>query len=430
MRILLTATAATDQRLDGITVFTRSLAEHLTARGQHACALFVPDLHHHGKATLDDLTIDGQRVFRAALPEPHTPDEALDLPGCTDLFRKAVAEFRTDVIHFNAIELLSAGMVEAAAEQGIPTVLTLHDFYLVCPAARLLELGGRPCPGPERGKRCGACLAATGHLTGRYRGPWRWLARRWDVKVRRRYAGAFRRRFERLKTVVGRVGAVVCPSQYLGDRIVGEGMLAACELIPNGSDIEALPAREGGGPPALGMLAHHSQAKGTELLVEALRLVPGLAVRVSVHGTGDAKYLRDVRRLARDDGRISFEGPFAPSDVPGILAGLDAVVVPSVFPETYSLVAHDAVAAGRPCIVPSDSGATESIADERHGFHFTRGSGASLAEALKKLVEDPQTPGRLRDNILADRPVITRAAAVEQHLALYGRLLAGGKENT
>ena len=202
-------------------------------------------------------------------------------------------------------------------------------------------------------------------------------------------------------------------------------MLTHYELIPNGSDLEPLPPREGGGPLVIGMLAHHSEAKGTHLLIEALAAARRLPLRVRIHGTGEPGYLAAVRERASADERISFEGPFAPSNVANILAGLDLLVVPSIYPENCPLVVQDAMAAGRPCIVPSDSGATESIVDGRHGFHFARGSAGSLAEALEKLSENRHTPARLRENILSDRPVISRVDVAGRYLALYNELTAG-----
>ncbi len=423
MRVLLTATAATDQRLDGLTIFAESLATHLSREG-HTCALFVSDLEQHPvRAELTTTEVNGLSVFRAALPEPRSPEEALDVPGAADLFRQVLADFTPDIIHLHALELLAAGMIEAAADAAIPTVMTLHDFYLICPAVRLLRLGGVPCPGPDGGDRCGSCPAATGHLTGRYRGPLRWLARRWDVAVRRRFADAYRARFSRVAEAVKRLGAVVAPSEYLAGRTADAGMLGSCEVIPNGSDVEPLPPRNGGGPPVIGMLAHHSAAKGTHLLVDALARMRAVPLRVVIHGGGEPKYLAAVRKQARPDDRIAFEGPFTPADVRSILAGLDAVVLPSIYPENCPLVVQDALAAGRPCVVPSEGGAADVVADGRNGLHFASGDAAALADALTKLTSEPDRIVSFRENLLAEEPVIARAEAARRYLALYQRLL-------
>ncbi len=426
MRVLLTSTAAVDQRLDGLTVFTGSLARHLRKVGVEECALFVSDLERHPRtAQLSETRVNDLRVFRAALPEPCSVEEALDAPGCDDLFRGALESFRPDVLHLGNLELLSAGMIEVAAAAGIPAVMTLHDFYLICPAVRLLEAGSAElCPGPEGGRRCGGCLAATGHLTGRYRGPWRPLARRWDVKVRRRWAAAFRARFERLRGLVRKLAAVVSPSRYVAELVAREGMVDSCEVIPNGSELGLLPPRPlADGGLVLGMLVHHTTAKGTRLLVEAFKRVGRTDLRLELWGSGDPAYLAGVRRLIGSDQRAALRGSFAQSDLPRILAGLDVLVLSSIFPEPLSLAVQDALAAGRPAIVPNGSGAAETVSGGKYGLVFERGSLSSLSAALRRIAEHEELLDCLRANILADRPVLPRSEVARRCIELYRRIL-------
>jgi len=230
-----------------------------------------------------------------------------------------------------------------------------------------------------------------------------------------------------MASLMAKVSAVVSPSRYLGDLVVREGMLREYEHIPYGSELEAIPRREGGGPLALGMLAQHAPAKGTHLLLEAARSVPGLDLRLAIFGAGDAAYLRRIRRMASADRRVTVEGPFAPGDVPRILGGIDALAVPSLWPENSPLVIQDALAAGRPCVVPSDSGAAEPVARERYGLCFARGNAASLAAALTRLVGEPGLMDRLRRNIAEDRPVPGRQAVAERYLAVYRKALDRGR---
>ncbi len=428
MRVLLTATAAVDQRIDGITVFTHSLAEHLAGSGAADVALFVSDLERHpAKAALEESEVEGLRMYRAALPAPRTPGEALDLPGCAGIFDRVLEAHRPDVVHFGNLELLSAEMIEAADREGIPSVMTLHDFYLICPAVRMLDFGDRrPCPGPDGGRRCGGCLAATGHLTGRYRGLRRWLLRRWDVRVRRRWRAAYRERFERTRDVVRKLSAVACPSRFVGEKIAAAGMIDEYEVIPNGSEVGVLdPRPREGSRLVLGMLVHHAESKGSHLLVEAFRRVAADDVRLELWGSWDPKYRERVSRMAAGDGRIGFKGPFAQGQLPEILAGLDVLVLPSLFPETLSIAVQDALAAGRPCVVPSNTGASESVQDGRHGLHFEQGDCDSLAAAIRKLVENPRLVEALRAGVLADRPVLSRAEVAGRYASLYAAVASG-----
>jgi glycosyltransferase involved in cell wall biosynthesis len=425
MRVLLTATAGVDQRLDGLTVFSDSLARHLAEKDNTEVALLVSDIQRHPvQPQLQEIEIGGLRVFRMALPAPDSVKESLTPSGFSPLFRETLQAFQADVIHFNNLELLSAEMIAIAEELGLAAVLTLHDFFLICPAVRLVELNGSICPGPKQGQRCGSCLAATGHLAGRYKSPWRWLARRWDVKVRHVFRKAFPGRFEKLHELVNKLNAIVTPSNYVGELMKNAGMLNEYLVIPDGSEISLLPATVPEKAPVLVMLAHHSRTKGTHLLVEALQTLPDLKVRVGIHGNGAQKYLKRLKRICRQDSRIEFMGGFLPTDVEKILTECDAVVVPSIFPETYSISAHDALAAGRPSIVPSDCGAEEVVAGEKYGLCFERGSVKSLAKSLAKLLGDRALLADISNKIRKDRPLVTRNEVTDKYLALYNDVVA------
>lgn len=423
MRVLLTSTAGVDQRLDGVTVFTHSLAGHLGAVGAEEVAVFCSDLARHPAAgELAETSVEGVRVFRAALPEARSVAEALDAPGCEQLFAGAMEEFRPDVVHLGNLELLSSKIVDTARGKGVQVVLTAHDCYLMCPAVRMLEFGSTAiCPGPDEGRRCGSCLAATGHLTGRYRGPWRALRRVWDVKVRGVWREAFRRRFARLKAAVGQIDAVVCPSRYLGEAMAGAGMLEEWECIPNGSEMRMLPERPTRGEVVFGVLAHQTRAKGGMLALEAMKRLPGTGAHLEIHGDGDRRCLASMRVRAESDRRVSLEGPYRPADLPRVLRGIDVVVVPSLFPENCPLVVQDALAAGRPCIVPAGSGAAEAVKGTVHGLHYRRGDAESLSVAMGRLVADRSMLDSMRTALEEQRPVPSRSEVAGRYLEVYRR---------
>jgi glycosyltransferase involved in cell wall biosynthesis len=425
MRVLLTATAAVDQRLDGVTVFTNSLAGHLAASGLAEVALLVSDLSRGpAQEELAEVQVEGRKVFRLALREPATPEEAVDNGRCEELFSRILEAYRPDVVHFGNLELLSAGMVEVAQGAGIPTLMTLHDFYLICPAVRLMGLGSTElCPGPELGGRCGRCLAATGHLSGRYRGPWRWLQRYWDVKLCGRWKRAYRARFERFQEVIPRFDALVCPSQFMGEIMKRNQMLSNYQVIPNGSELSLLPPRANRAQIVFGMLAHHTRAKGTALALEAMKRLPGRGIHLEIHGDGDPRYLTPLRMRAQGDPRISFEGPYGPGDRERILKGLDVLIVPSLFPENGPLVVQDALATGRPCVVPAATGAAEAVRGMVHGLHFRRGDVDSLATALSRIAADPGMIARMHAAIRDDRPILPRADVANRYLEAYHRVL-------
>src|SRR5512140_1924054 len=71
----------------------------------------------------------------------------------------AIDDFAPDIAHIHHLTCLSTTVPAALAARGIPSVMTLHDHWLICHRGQLLDCDGRVCDGPgERG--CGRCIGA------------------------------------------------------------------------------------------------------------------------------------------------------------------------------------------------------------------------------------------------------------------------------
>ncbi len=127
--------------------------------------------------------------------------------------------------------------------------------------------------------------------------------------------------------------------------------------------------------------------KGVHLLVEALH---GIAARAVIVGFGD--YRRRLEELAPH--HTLFTGPLEHRHLVNLVPLADVVVVPSIFPEAFGMVAAEAAAAGVPPLVARHSGLAEIAAGleqaypERHRSlaAFTSGDSIELAEKLHDLL--------------------------------------------
>jgi glycosyltransferase involved in cell wall biosynthesis len=127
--------------------------------------------------------------------------------------------------------------------------------------------------------------------------------------------------------------------------------------------------------------------KGVHVLLEALRRVDARAIIV---GFGD--YRRELERIAPP--RTLFTGPLGHRHLVHLLPLADAVVVPSIFPEAFGMVAAEAAAAGCPPIVARHSGLEEVAVgleeayppDLRRLASFEPGDSVDLAGKLHDLL--------------------------------------------
>ena len=135
--------------------------------------------------------------------------------------------------------------------------------------------------------------------------------------------------------------------------------------------------------------------KGVHVLLEALRDTGARAVIV---GFGD---YRELLEAQAPEGTL-FTGALEHRHLVHLLPLCDAVVVPSVFPEAFGMVAAEAAAAGVPPVVADHSGLAEVAAgiaaeyppERAHLTAFPNGDADELRARLRELLALPEAERR------------------------------------
>lgn len=78
--------------------------------------------------------------------------------GLYELFSNLLKAFQIDVLHVHHMKSLSFDVVYAAHELNIPVILTMHDYYYVCPNVKLINAEETYCIGYKDADVCAACL--------------------------------------------------------------------------------------------------------------------------------------------------------------------------------------------------------------------------------------------------------------------------------
>jgi glycosyltransferase involved in cell wall biosynthesis len=161
-------------------------------------------------------------------------------------------------------------------------------------------------------------------------------------------------------------------------------------------------------PPHVLFVGRLSEEKGVPELAEAAKGLPLVVV-------GDGP-LRD-----RVPGTVGF---VPPAELPGYFDRAAVVVCPSRR-EGYGVVARQAMAHGRPVVATAVGGLAEAIVDGESGVLVPPGDIATLGEALRSLLADPELRARLgaaaRDRV---RERYSRDVAVAATLAAYEAALS------
>lgn len=112
-------------------------------------------------------------------------------------------------------------------------------------------------------------------------------------------------------------------------------------------------------------------------------------------------------------------------DLPGLFTALDAVAVPS-WNEAFSLVAAEAMAAGRPVIASRVGGLVEVVEDELSGILVPVRDPDALAKAILRLAADPALAEMLGARARESARRFARGPGIDAIVEVYRRALARG----
>jgi glycosyltransferase involved in cell wall biosynthesis len=256
--------------------------------------------------------------------------------------------------------------LQAARDAGARTVLTLHQYRLVCAVGTCLDPSGHDCTRCHgRDTRPGVRLNCRGG--------------RADAVV---YAAALARWSGRL---VESADALTTPSaftlarlQELGAPLRGRPVhVIANPVAPVPPELRARPAT---GTYAI-CSARLAPDKGVDVAIRACA-AEGFPLVVTGHGPDEG----ELRSLAASLGAdVRFAGRVPDAELARLRAGAALAIVPSRFAETFGLSAAEAMAAGLP-VAASRVGALTDLLPQAD---LTRmGDAAALAAAARRLWGD------------------------------------------
>lgn len=191
--------------------------------------------------------------------------------------------------------------------------------------------------------------------------------------------------------------------------------LALLAPIPNGVDVDALAGRHAKRNFAL-MLGRICPEKGVHLALDAAKragiplLIAGEVYAYEAH----RRYFEEEVR-PRLDRQRRFIGPVGLARKRRLLNGARCLLVPSLAPETSSLVAREAAAAGTPVIAFPNGALAETVEHARTGFLVQDVDGMASAIRDVGLLDPAACRSVARQRFCAD-------TMITAYLDLYARL--------
>ena len=329
---------------------------------------------------------DGRR-FAPPAPDPETVGH----------LRRVLDTERPDVVHGH--NWLAHAYLPLRRRRPSAFVESLHDYSLVCANKRLVR-GDEPCSGPGPGK----CVACAARQYGVLTGPPVALLTRAGCHAQRRAVDRFLPVSEEVAARCG-LARMGVPFEVVPNFLL-DGPEAAAHEDPA---LDGLPDGE-----FLLYVGDLTNDKGVGALLEAHAAMHGRPPLVLIGRTVDPALSR-----ARED--VTVLGPVAHAAVLAAWQRCTVAVVPSITPETFGLVALEAMAAGRPVVAARAGGLPEVVSDRESGLLVAPGDPQALRAALEAVMGDHALRERLSAGAIARAAAFTPQAVLPRFEQAYER---------
>ncbi len=287
--------------------------------------------------------------------------------------KAVLGEYQPEVVHVhNTFPLLSAAVLHACRDAGVPVVATMHNYGLAC-ANRAFFRDGAVC------HDCANRRPVSAVLHGCFRDS---RAATLPVAVA---MTAHRRAWRSL------VSAYILISASQRDLLHGVGLpedrvFVRYNLITRRDRLQTAPE------PMVVYAGRLDEIKGVRLLMAGWDRYregagePGLRLAIAGAGTLDG----EVTAWASTRPSVVLTGALSSAECAGLISRARAVLLPSAWEETFGLVAIEAMAVGVPPIAAGHGSFPELITPGVDGTLFDPGDPAALGRAIADVERNPE----------------------------------------
>lgn len=428
MKITLVANGYPPTAYGGVEVYVYQLANYLVSCGHQVTVFCRESSLESPDYLVKEDSFEGVRIIRIVNDFKKTSSfsDTFQDRQIENVFTTLLRKETPDIVHFNHLIALSSRLPSLADQMRIPFIVSLHDYWPICFQVRLIDWRKRQCAGPMKGGDCYRCIqGGDGNLgmrilrTAKDALPfsWRQFVRK---KILRRSSStyltnlsreAIDQRYRSFKDSILAARRILTPSQFVRGQYVQNGYPEErIEVLKLGVEFPSAPKK----PSRIsGEIASERIVrfvfigslipdKGVDVMIRAFRKLDKDRIRLRIYGRDDIapiEYRNVLKKISAGDERIEFLGSFKQEARASVYSDVDAVIVPSRAPETFSIVAHEALAFGVP-VIASDIGALpEVVIHGVNGFLISPGDPTALYEVLDNLSSNPglltnlQVPG-------------------------------------
>jgi glycosyltransferase involved in cell wall biosynthesis len=376
-------------KVSGEEVVVRSLRQLLEEHGHNTPTYFRSSAEIMGSA------LGAAKAFFCGM---------YSIPARSAMRRRLLGE-RPDVVHVhNLFPLISPSILGACHRAGVPVVMTVHNYRLVCPNGLHLSRG-QVCERCIGGReyhcvlnRCeGGLLKSAGYALRNA------LARKLEFFHRHVTLFTALTEFQRRRLI---------DAGFCADRITVLPNMVSSDDDDNHDDHD--DGTTVGGQPLgewVGYIGRVSPEKGMPALLAAAAALPHVPFKIA------GAYDRMPELLDSAAPNVQFVGHLGPGELDEFYRRSRIIVLCSTCFEGFPTILVEAMRHGKPVVCSRIGGLPEIVDDRGTGLLFTPGDGAELAAQVHALWDQP---ARCREMGAAGR---AKASRCYSRAGYYDRLM-------
>jgi glycosyltransferase involved in cell wall biosynthesis len=400
------------------------------------------------------------------------PEMYLHEPHAENLFRSVLREFKPDILHIQELTSVPSSVIEVAKMENIPILMTLHDYFSLCPTSGLIDKSYFLCHKLLVGKECSSCcdLAATntGHLFRRtFYYDIQSLLKSFGLKEpSKKLKGSFKsnlklqglysklksqfkknssptlstdeqrvEKFQKRRDLnierLSKVDLLVATSSrvaqiYTELGVKSENITTLNLTLDSLTNIQPkLMQIPTNGINFVTLNGCATTKKGARLIMDALYTLKnlGLTDRFKFFILGNM--VSSLKEEFLEFENVVYLGRYDRFDLERLLEGMHVGIVPSIMEEAYGFVGVELLAKGIPVIGNNIGGIVDYTKEGFTGWVNVKNTAEGLAKIMSNVIANPEQILHLNSNIFQNHETVIKPIArhMEEMDGLYKTLL-------
>ncbi|ABW67608.1 glycosyltransferase family 4 protein [Desulfosudis oleivorans] len=287
---------------------------------------------------------------------------------------------KPDLVHLNNFaHQLGPSVLDVIKKHGIPTVMTMHDYKMVCPVYTML-CNGRVCEKCKNGRfyHCGLNRCTKGSLFKSM------------VNVAEMYL------HHRMLHIYDKIDLYISPSRFLKNKVEEMGLKGEVAYLPNCVDVSGFVPCFEWREKSIVYVGRLSHEKGVETLIDAVKNIHG--VRLKIIGDGPLKANLEEKVKNENIGNVVFLGYRTGQNLHNEIRNSMFLAIPSEWYENSPRVVIEAFALGKPVVGARIGGIPELVQDWETGLTFTSGDVDDLRKKINLMLNSNTRISQLGKN--------------------------------